>query len=75
MDSRWRFLHCCWPELRGRMWEAWARRGEPRTSGGGAWEENPPGESRARDVDRSVVGKHAEHVPRKAAMAPVAPVP
>ena len=75
MDDRWTFLYCAWPELRGRMGGAWAGSEETGASGEAAREENPPWGGRAATRTESQVGKHVWPVPRKAAMAPRAPVP
>ncbi len=37
--------------------------------------QNRPPKNQGREVDRKGVGKHTEHVPRKAAIAARAPVP
>ena len=74
MDSRLRFLHYDMTELWGRMWRAGARNGKPRAS------EEVCGRqirriSQSRDADRNKVGKPVSHVPRKAAIVHIIPVP
>ena len=75
MDDRWTFLYCARPELRGRMRRARAGGDRPGASGEAAREENPPWGGRAATRTEKRVGKSADRVPRKAAMAPCAPVP
>ena len=52
-----------------------AGKGKTGTSAAGARKESPPRTSREREVGRKKVAKPAYRVPRKAAMAHVAPVP
>ncbi len=75
MESRWRFLHPAQTELWGRGQEAAAGSGKPGANGVGAREGNPPGRTRRREADRREVGKAADWLPRKAAMALRGPVP
>ena len=74
MDNRWRFLYYGRPELRGRMCRVRAGSERPGASAWAGGEQAPLGK-RVREADRKEVGKRSEHVPRKAAMAPVIPVP
>ena len=75
MDNRWRFLYCAWPELRGRMRRARAGSEETGASGEAGREEKPPPGGRAATRTERRVGKRADRVPRKAAIALCAPVP
>ena len=75
MDSRWRFLHRDATELRGRMGEARPGNGKPGASARGAALEKPRGAPEGVTPSERRVAKRVNPVPRKAAMAHVAPVP
>jgi hypothetical protein len=75
MDNRLRFLYCNETELWGRMWRAQAQNGKLRVSEVGVQMANPL--YRPEDVIRTEikVGKCVSHVPRKAAIVFIVPVP
>ena len=76
MDDRLRFLYCVAAELWGRMRVPMGRGMEaPAQAGEGRGEGKSPRRGRAGDAERSIVAKHGQGVPRKAAIARHAPVP